>query len=56
MLLRIIGKTVSWSLNGKIKEESGPLQACASHSAGAEAAIHGMSHIFAEEETDESCW
>lgn len=52
VLRRIIGKTVSWSLNDEIKEAAGPLQACAGHSAGAEAAVHGMSQVFAEEETD----
>ena len=52
VLLRIIGKTVSWSLNDEIKEAASPLRVGASHSAGAEAAIHGMSHIFADEETD----
>ena len=33
-------------------EAAGPLQTCAGHSAGAEAAIHGMRAIFEEEGTD----
>ena len=49
---RIIGKPISWSLIDEIKEETGPLQAYACHSAGAEAAIYGMSQVFAEEVTD----
>ena len=36
----------------EIREATGPLQVCAGHSAGAEAAIHAMSKIFNEEETD----
>ena len=48
---RLIGKTITKYLNGEIKEAAGPLQTCAGHGAGAEAAIHGMKDIFSSEET-----
>ena len=51
VLRRIIGKTVSWTLKDEIKEAAGLLQTCSGHNAGAEAAIHGMNHVFAEEGT-----
>lgn len=47
-----MGKTVSAFLKEELKEAAGPLQVCAGHSAGAEAAIHAMSEVFIEEETD----
>ena len=52
VLRRIVGKTVSGFLKEKIKEAAGPLQVCAGHNAGAEAAIHAMSQVFVEEGTD----
>ena len=36
----------------EIKEAAGPLQVCAGHSAGVEAAIHAMCQIFDEEGTN----
>ena len=42
VLRRIMGKTVSGFLKEEIKEAAGPLQVCAGHNAGAEAAIHAM--------------
>ena len=51
-LRRIMGKAVSWVLKEDIKQAAGPLQTCASHGAGAEAAIHGMREIFDKEETE----
>ena len=45
-------KTVSAFLKEELKEAACPLQVCAGHSAGAEAAIHAMSEVFTEEETD----
>ena len=47
-----MGKTVSGFLKEEIKEAAGPLQVCAGHNAGAEAAIHAMSQVFDEEGTD----
>ena len=52
VLRRIVGKTVSGFLKEEIKEAAGPLQVCAGHNAGAEAAIHAMSQVFDEEGTD----
>ena len=52
VLRRIVGKTVSGFLKEEIKEAAGPLQVCAGHNAGAEAAIHAMSQVFVEEGTD----
>ena len=37
----------------EIKEAAGPLQVCAGHSAGSEAAIHAMNQVFNEEGADE---
>ena len=36
----------------EVKEAAGPLQVCAGHSAGSEAAIHAISQVFVEEGTD----
>ena len=47
-----MGKTVSGFLKEEIEEAAGPLQVCAGHNAGAEAAIHAMSQVFVEEGTD----
>ena len=52
VLRRILGKTVSSFLKEEIKEAAGPLQVCAGHNAGVEAAIHAMSQVFEEEGTD----
>ena len=43
---------VSGFLKEEIKEAAGPLQVCASHNVGVEAAIHTMSQVFEEEGTD----
>ena len=51
-LRRLMGKTVSWVLNEEIKSAAGPLQTCANHGAGAEAAIHGMREIYENESTE----
>ena len=47
-----MGKTVSGFLKEEIKKAVGPLQVCAGHNAGAEAARHAMSQVFEEEGTD----
>ena len=46
VLRRIIGKVVSRITINDIREAAGPLQTCAGHGAGAEAAIHAMKQIF----------
>ena len=51
-LRRIMGKAVSWVLKEEIKTAAGPLQTCASHGAGAEAAIHGMREIYERDDTE----
>ena len=51
-LRRIMGKAVSWILKEEIKTAAGPLQTCANHGAGAEAAIHGMRSIFEKDSTE----
>ena len=52
VLRRIIGKTTSAMFKEEIKEAVGPLQVCAGHSAGSEAAIHAMNQVFNEEGAD----
>ena len=52
VLRRIFGKTITGFLKEEVKEAAGPLQVCAGHSAGLEAAIHAMSQVFVEEGTD----
>ena len=52
ILRRIVGKTIAGFLKEEVKEAVGPLQVCAGHSAGLEAAIHAMSQVFVEEGTD----
>ena len=52
VLRRIIDKTISAMFKEEIKEAAGPLQICAGHSAGSEAAIHAMNQVFNEEGAD----
>ena len=52
VLRRIIGKSISRSTSQYIKDASGPLQTCAGHGAGAEAAVHAMRELFSLEGTD----
>lgn len=47
-----MGKMVSGFLKEEIKEAASPLQVCAGHNVGVEAAIHTMSQVFEEEGTD----
>ena len=47
-----MGKAISRTSSSYIKEAAGPLQTCAGHGAGAEAAIHAMRQIFSNEGTD----
>ena len=47
-----MGKAVSWNFKDEIRTAAGPLQTCASHGAGAEAAIHGMKEIFEDDSTE----
>ena len=52
VLRRIVGNTIAGFLKEEIKEAAAPLQVCAGHSTGSEAAIHAMSQVFGEEGTD----
>ena len=52
VLRRIIGKSFIYTIKPQIMESAGKLQLCAGQQAGCESAVHAMSHIFAEEETD----
>lgn len=52
VLRHLIGKTTALFLHEEIKSAASPLQVCAGHGAGAEVAIHTMSQVFDEEETD----
>ena len=51
-LRSLIGTTITKYLNSDIKEAAGPLQTCAGHGAGVEAAIHGKKDIMSSEEID----
>ena len=52
VLRRIVGKMVSTHAKSEIRNAAGPLQACSSQGAGAEAAIHAMRQCFELESTD----
>ena len=52
VLRRVVGKSISRVANKVIKEAAGPLQTCAGHGAGAEAAIHAMREMFTQEGVD----
>ena len=51
-LRRIICKAALLATKADIQSAAGPLQVCAGHEAGCEAAIHAMQEIFADEETE----
>ena len=52
VLRRIIGKSITWVLRDEIQEAAGPLQVATGLNAGAEAAIHAMRTIFAQDSTE----
>ena len=49
---RIIAKAVLSIVSTDIQQAAGPLQLCAGHTSGVEAAIHSMSTVFAEEKSE----
>ena len=51
-LRRIIGKAILSVIKPEILSSAGNLQLCAGQAGGCEAAVHAMSDIFEEEETD----
>ena len=52
VIRRIIGKSVIHTLKEDIIRSVGNLQVCAGHESGCEAAIHAMSQIFNEEDSE----
>ena len=52
VLWRIIGKAILSVIKPEILSSAGNLQLCAGQAGGCEAAVHAMSDIFEEEETD----
>ena len=49
---RIIGKTIMKYAKSELQRSMGPLQLCAGHNSGCEAAVHAMKIIFEEEDTE----
>ena len=49
---RIIAKAILKTVGKDIQSAAGPLQACAGHEAGCEAAVHAMKTIYAQDNTD----
>ena len=49
---RIIAKSILKVVSNDIQEAAGPLQACAGHEAGCEAAVYAMNEIMSSEETE----
>ena len=52
VLRRIVGKSVMIVLKPEITQAAGPLQACAGHKGGVEAAVHAMKQVFDEPDTE----
>jgi len=52
ILRRIIGKCVMMVLKKDVQEDAGPLQTCAGHEGGIEAAIHAMAEVHNNEDTE----
>ena len=43
---RVIGKSIATALRSEIQQAAGPLQVCAGHLSGCEAAVHSMHRVF----------
>ena len=52
VIRRILGRTVITTFRRNILESAGDLQLCADQRAGCEAAIHALSSIFSEDDSD----
>ena len=52
VLRQLTGKSISWVLRDEIQEAAGPLQVATGLNAGAEAAIHAMRTIFAQDSAE----
>ncbi len=49
---RIIGKSIAKTIGKEIREAAGPLQTCAGHLSGCEAAVHAMHEVFDDQKTE----
>ena len=49
---RIIGKAIVRTISNEIQEATGPLQTCAGHLSGCEAAVHAMHQVFENAEAE----
>ena len=49
---RILGKAIANALSDDIQSAAGPLQVCAGHQSGCEAAVHAMRQLFKAPETE----
>ena len=46
---RIMGKAIATVIGNEIQEAAGPLQTCAGHLSGCEAAVHAMHQVFGDD-------
>ena len=49
---RIIGKAIAATITEDIQDSAGPLQVCAGHISGCEAAVHAMHRVYESRETE----
>ena len=49
---RIIGKAIASTITEDIQEAAGPLQVCAGHISGCEAAVHAMRQVYESQQTE----
>ena len=49
---RIIGKAITATITEDIQDSAGPLQVCAGHISGCEAAVHAMHRVYESRETE----
>lgn len=52
VLRRIVGKSIARIVKSEVKASVGPLQVCAGHEAGSEAAVHAVRNIFSGDECE----
>ena len=52
MVRRIIGRAIATAISEDIQAAAGPLQVCARHLAGCEAAVHAMRRVYESSETE----
>ncbi|CAB4008017.1 Hypothetical predicted protein [Paramuricea clavata] len=52
IMRRLVGKALTKEFKQDFKEATGPIQVCAGHEAGAEAAIHAMQQVWEEKNTE----